>query len=46
MLFQLLIICAYFCWGWTDGGMWCYCLTKERISIWNWWLRRRPELFI
>ena len=44
--FCCFIICVCFCWSWTNGGMWRYSLTKQRISIWNWWLRRQTEVFI
>ena len=44
--FSCFILYACFCWGWINRGMWCYCFTKERISICNWWLRRRPDLFL
>ena len=44
--FSCIIVCACCCWGWTNGGMWCSCLTKQQIIIWIWWLKRRPELFI
>ena len=44
--FSCFIVCACFCWGWTNGGMWRYCVTKQRIGVWNWWLRRRTKVFI
>ena len=40
------IVYACLCWGWKNGGMWCYCFTKELISICSWWLRRGPDLFV
>jgi hypothetical protein len=42
--FSCFIVCACFCWGWTNRGMWFYCLTKQRN--WKWWLGRRPEVII
>jgi len=44
--FSCFIVCPCFCWGWTNGGSWCYCFTKQRMNIWNLWLGRPPELFI